>query len=577
MPYTDDVLQQLEIEGDILDRLQHFAEHSPDRTLYIELLDGVNESARLTAEQLRDGASAVAVSLTERGIKPGDVALLIATAPSEFLVGLFGCMWAGVIAAPIAFPRRAEHLESRLEPVRANAGAVAVVAGNPQGDAERTVLDLLTLGELPIISTSARRASVAPVVEREIAYLQYTSGSTSDPRGVIVTHDNLMANLSCGWELLGYTNDAVNVSWCPLTHDMGLILGALPSPVFGFPSILMPPTAFIRRPMAWLRAVDRYRGTHGYSPNFGYDLLVDRSTPQERQALDLSCARNFVNGAEPVRRMTQDRFLEAFAVSKWPSTALSPGYGLAESSVLVSVSTVDREGLVIPVDAAALEQDRIELRSDGDQGVRDLMGDGVPAVSYDIRIVDPSTQEELPADQVGELWIRGASVSPGYWRRPEETAYAFGASMVGDDGGPYLRTGDLAFMHEGEIVICGRAKDLIVVRGRNLYPQDIELAAEQAHPAVRLGGSAAFAIEDEAGTALVVVAEVDGEPDTTTVTDAVRSAVFNEFEVRVADVMLVGPQGVPKTSSGKKQRKATHQLWIKAREADPAVRPSPSP
>ena len=574
MPYSDDVLSQLGIEGDILDRLQHFAEHSPERVLYIELLDGINENARLTAEALRDGAASVAAALKAQGIKPGDVALMIATAPHEFLIGLFGCMWAGVIAAPIAFPRRPEHLESRLEPVRANANAVAVVAGTPQGDAERTVLDLLTLGELPVISTSARRAYVEPVAEREIAYLQYTSGSTSDPRGVIVTHDNLMANLSVAWELLGYSLDAVNVSWCPLTHDMGLILGALPSPVFGFTSVIMPPTAFIRRPMAWLRAVDRYRGTHGYSPNFGYDLLVDRSTAQERQALDLSCVRSFVNGAEPVRRGTQDRFLDAFAVTGWPRTALSPGYGLAESSVLVSVSPPHTEGLVVPVDAEALEQDRVGIRGDGEPGVRDLMGDGVAASTYDVKIVDPNTLEQVPDDQVGELWLRGPSVSPGYWRRPDETAYAFGSSVVGDSGGPYLRTGDLAFVHDNEIVICGRAKDLIVVRGRNLYPQDIELTAEQAHDAVRSGGSAAFAIEDEAGTALVVVAEVDGEPDAAEVTDAVRGAVFNEFEVRVADVLLVGPQGIPKTSSGKKQRKATHQLWVRARATESGdVRP----
>jgi len=257
-------------------------------------------------------------------------------------------------------------------------------------------------------------------------------------------------------------------------------------------------------------------------------------------------------------------------VSKWPRKALSPGYGLAESSVLVSVGRPEEEHLVVHVDAAALEQDRVELRSEGDPGVRELMGDGTAHSSYDVRIVDPNTCEQLPADQVGELWLRGASVSPGYWRRPEETAYAFGTNLVGDDAGPYLRTGDLAFLHEGEIVICGRAKDLIVVRGRNLYPQDIELTAEEAHAAVRSGGSAAFAIEDEAGTALVVVAEVDGDLDQPEVADAVRGAVFNEFEVRVADVLLVGPQGIPKTSSGKKQRKATHQLWRNARESKPS-------
>ena len=556
----------LGIEGDLVDRLEYYATNDPDRTLYIELLDGTNESARLTAVELRDRASAVAASLTEAGIKPGEVALLIATAPHEFLVGLFGCMWAGVIAAPIAFPRRAEHLESRLEPVRANARAIAIVAGTPQNDAERTVLALLTESTLPVISTTAPPAHLAPAPDRTIAYLQYTSGSTSDPRGVIVTHDNLLANLSVSYALMHFSPESVNVSWCPLTHDMGLIMGALPAVAFGFPSVLMPPTAFIRRPLAWMRAVDRYRGTHGYSPNFGYDLLVDRSTPAERQALDLSCAVSFINGAEPVRRRTRDRFLEAFAVAGFPPTAHSPGYGLAEASVLISASPPDNPGMIVCLDSESLERDTVSVRRASDPGVRELVGDGVVGPGYDVRIVDPVTCQELPGDRIGELWVRGPSVCPGYWRREEETLEAFGGIIAGSGDGPYLRTGDLAFMHDGEIVICGRAKDLIVVRGRNLYPQDIELVAELAHEAVRSGGSAAFSIEDDEGTALVVVAEVDGDPDEHAVSDAIRAAVLNDFEVRVADVLLVGPQGVPKTSSGKKQRKATRQLWIRARQ-----------
>jgi acyl-CoA synthetase (AMP-forming)/AMP-acid ligase II len=558
------------LSGDLIARLITLAERTPDRTLFIELQDGINESARLTAGSLRDRAAGVAAALAKSGVRRGDVVLLIATPPTEFLVALFGCLWAGVIAAPIAFPRRVEHVASRLEPVRLNAGATAIIAGTPRDAGEQAVLDALTGGTLPVLSTVAVAAgdsAPAPEAERDIAYLQYTSGSTRDPRGVIVTHANLIANLEACVDALDYDADMVNVSWCPLTHDMGLIMGALPSLSVGALSVLMPPGAFIRRPMTWMHAIDRYRGTHSYSPNFGYDLCVERSDEDERAALDLSCVRALVNGAEPVRRATVDRFTEAFSISKLPPAAVKPAYGLAESTVFVSCTTLERAGHTVWVDGAALEADAVRYREPGADGARELCVDGVPARSYDIRVADPATRKLLPADQVGELWLAGPSVSPGYWRRDRETEAAFGGRLADDDAGPYLRTGDLAFLWEGEIVICGRLKDLIVIHGRNLYPHDIEFAAESAHDAVRNGGSAAFAIDTEEGETLVVVAEVNGEPDQAEVSAAVRAAVLREFELRVHDVLLVPPFTVPKTSSGKKQRNATRDLWRAARES----------
>lgn len=553
---------------DIIARLETLAAEQPDRTLYVELFDGLHESGRLTAQELRTQAARLAGLLVERGCGPGDVVLLIASRPLEFLAGLFGCMWAGVIPAPISFPRRPEHLQSRLEPVRANAGAVAVVAASPQGPAEVAVLAQLTEGNLPVIHTAdaASAGVVPPAADRDIAYLQYTSGSTSVPRGVTVTHANLAANLEVARELMAMTPDSVNASWCPLTHDMGLVVGALPSVWLGMLSVIMPPTAFIRRPLAWLRAVDRYRGTHACSPNFGFDLCVDRSTPEERAGLDLSSAVTFINGAEPVRRRTRDRFLAAFADSKFPAGAYSPGYGLAEATVVVSVTPPGDPGTVLWVDAAALEQHRVVPRREGDPGTRELCTDGVVSSDYDVRLVDPATGAESAPDRVGELWLRGPSVSPGYWRREEATRAAFRAHLP-DGTGPYLRTGDLAFLHDGELVICGRAKDLIVMHGRNLYPQDIEQTAELAHEALRLGGSAAFAVEDDTGTVaerLVIVSEFDGEPDQQEVVAAIRTAVLRDFDLHVGDVLLVPPYSVPKTSSGKKQRAAARRMWQSA-------------
>ena len=272
-----------------MDCLCELAEASPDHLMYIELLDGDNESARLTASELRDRASNLAGSLADGGVRQGDVVLMIATPPCEFIVGLMGCLWAGVIPAPIGFPRRVEHLTSRLEPVRANAGAVAVLAAPPRDAGEQQVLDALTEGSLPVFPTMAEASHrmSEPAGARDLAYLQYTSGSTSDPRGVMVTHDNLMANLEAGTGMLEMNANSINVNWCPLTHDMGLIMGALPSLTLGLLSVLMPPAAFVRRPLSWLRAFDRYRGTHGFSPNFGYDLCVDRTTEEQRAELDL--------------------------------------------------------------------------------------------------------------------------------------------------------------------------------------------------------------------------------------------------------------------------------------------------
>jgi long-chain fatty acid adenylase/transferase FadD26 len=557
---------------DLIYRLGELAETAPDRLLYVELLKGTDETGRLAAAQLRDGAAAVAASLTASGVSPGDAVLHIASSPIEFLIGLFGCMWAGVIAAPIAFPRRPEHLETRLEPVRRNADAVAIVAGTPQGKGESAVLDLLTQGELPVVSIDASPVDSppAPGPDREIAYLQYTSGSTSEPKGVVVTHDNLIANLELGAQLIGYGPGMVNISWCPLTHDMGLIMGALTSIRFGCLSVLMPPAAFIRRPLVWLQAIDRYRGTHTYSPNFGYDLCVDRSTPDERAALDLSSMRVFINGAEPVRAPTRERFMEAFSVSGLRPEAYTPAYGLAEATVLVTATPTDSSGLVVWVDAASLERDEVVLCKPGDPGARSICGDGVPGPSHEVAIVDPATATTVTPGRVGEVWLRGPSVCSGYWRRPAETEESFGARIAADDGGPWLRTGDLGFLHEGELVICGRAKDLIVVNGRNIHPQDIEFSAELAHAAVRLGGSAAFAVENEGRSELaVIVAEVDGEPETDEVAQAIKSAVWRDFEVELADVLLVGPQQVPKTSSGKKQRSASRRLWREARSSSP--------
>jgi acyl-CoA synthetase (AMP-forming)/AMP-acid ligase II len=280
--------------------------------------------------------------------------------------------------------------------------------------------------------------------------------------------------------------------------------------------------------------------------------------------------RVWLNGGEPVRADTGGRFLDAFAVAKVAPRSYTPAYGLAEATVLVSATRPDSPGTVLRVDAAALERNEVVLVEPDESGARTVCGDGVAAPGQEIAIVDPARSTPVAPGTVGEVWLRGPSVCPGYWKRPVETADTFGGRIVGDDRGPWLRTGDLGFMHGDELVICGRVKDLIIVHGRNIHPQDIEFVAEFAHPAVRLGAAAAFAVQDAGGGDVpVIIAEVDGEPDTDEVRAAISTAVRREFELHVADVLLVGPRQVPKTSSGKKQRTASRALWQRARDERP--------
>jgi acyl-CoA synthetase (AMP-forming)/AMP-acid ligase II len=561
--------------GDLVERLDQLAELEPSRPLVTELLDGATESASLTAPTLLGRAAAVSIALRERGIGKDDVALLIASSPAELLCGLLGCLRSGVIAVPLAFPTRPDHLVTRLEPVRVNAGAVAVLAGTAHDEREQEVLELLTEGALPVVP--ANLAPIDPDVSppcnsREVAYLQYTSGSTTDPKGVTVTHQNLIANLSGIARQFAYDSDTVVVNWNPLSHDMGLVMGALPAIAFGVCSVLMPPIAFLRRPMHWLRAIERYRGTDAFSPNFGYDLLVDRTSPEERATLDLSSMRSWVNGGEPVRSRTHDRFIQAFAVSGVKPVSWRPGYGLAEATVYVSSTPIDDPGLVVWVDAKALEEDRVALAAPNAPDARPLCSGGIVEPSYEAAIVDHRTKQRLASLCIGELWLRGPSVSPGYWKGEQETIDTFGATIAGDSDRPWLRTGDLAFFHGDQVVPCGRLKDVIVIAGRNLYPQDIELTAESAHDAIRPGGVAAFSIDDDGSEAIALLVEVNDPDDETVaahVSGAVRRAIMSEYRARMVGIRFLGPRGVPKTSSGKVQRTASREIYLQVTPSTP--------
>lgn len=540
--------------------LDRRAEHTADRTAYT-FVDS-DDTVSLTYRELRDRVRSVAAALREHAA-PGDRALLLYPPGLDFVAAFYGCLYAGVVAVP-AYPPTSGRSLPRLAGILADAGArVALTTG-----ATLPVLAELhdSQAGLVCLPTDDLPAATPPgyhPAPGDPALLQYTSGSTSVPRGVMVSHGNLMANSAHISELFGCTPDDRAVVWLPSYHDMGLIGGVIQPLYAGFPVTLMAPMAFVRSPYLWLRTISETGATISGGPNFGYDLSVRSVSAEQRATLDLSRWRVAFNGAEPVRAASLERFTEAFAPTGFRPEAFLPCYGLAEATLLVTgadrstapeVATFDREALTRGV-----------ATTPGDRPARELVGCGRPPAGVQVRIVDPDTQKPCADDTVGEVWVAGPGVAGGYHAQAAETERLFGARIAGSEDGPYLRTGDLGLLHGGSLFVTGRLKDLIIVRGRNFDPHDLEATVEQAHPAIR-PSVAAFTIDgDEDEERLVVVCEADrNHPrfDPAGIAAAVRQAVSAQHELQVADVVLVRAGKVPRTTSGKVQRHACRQRLL---------------
>ncbi len=419
-----------------------------------------------------------------------------------------------------------------------------------------------------------------------LALLQYTSGSTSMPRGVMVSHANLIHNSAHITHAFELTMESVSVMWLPLFHDMGLTNGVIQPLLMGRECFLMAPQAFLQRPLRWLRAISRYRATISGGPNFAYDLCTRRITPEQRENLDLSGWHAAYNGAEPVRADTMKRFAAAFAGCGFQPRFFYPCYGLAEATLLVAGGRPQDDPVLCTAEASALERNRVnEARADEScdprRKVRTLVGSGRALPGTRIAIVDPQSLTPCAPEAVGEIWVSSPSVARGYWNRPEETAQTFHAYIADTGAGPFLRTGDLGFLRDGELFVTGRLKDLIIIDGRNVYPQDIELTVEQSHPAMRPGCCAAFSVELDDEERLVVAVEVDrhyragvpqAEPlphpgerpllDADAMTRAIRRAVAEDHDVRVHAVVLLKAGSIARTPSGKVQRRQCQTSFI---------------
>jgi acyl-CoA synthetase (AMP-forming)/AMP-acid ligase II len=548
----------------------------PDDRAYIMLSDRGVAAASITFAELAQRAAGLAGQIRTVA-SPGERALLVCPNGIDFMIGFLACLFAGVIAVPLMPPRRNAARD-------ASAGILADCAPR-LGLAPQALIDGERGDFLPHFATAdivwlavdkapAPPPPAPPAVTgwqgSDPAFLQYTSGSTSAPKGVMVSHANLLANLAMIARAFGNTRRSTYLSWVPLYHDMGLILSALQSLYVGSLSVFLAPAAFMQRPLLWLRAIGEYRAEVAAAPNFAYDLCVERYQPEQMEGVDLSGWRLALNGAEPVRADTIRRFAATFAPHGFAAEAIYPAYGMAEATVLISAGRRGGGATIRTLSRVGLRAQRCAFASQDESDTQDIVGCGRALVGEAIAIVDPESRRRLGRDRIGEIWVAGPNVAAGYWANPAASAAAFGARIAGEDGGRdrWLRTGDLGFLDEAdELYITGRIKEIIIIRGTNHYPQDIEHTVAGCCQALRRHGGAAFAAPDERGVErLVIVQEVErtwrNRIDPGQLARRIRAAVIGAHDVAPHAIALLRPGALPKTTSGKIQRALSRQLWL---------------
>lgn len=556
------------LRGHLIRVLRRHAEDRPQQAACVHLLDGQADEARLTFAQLDRRARAIAARLQERGCA-GQGVLLVYPPGFDFVSAFFGCLYAGCVAVPTYPPRRHRMLE-RFQAVAAdsqtrialtNASGAATfqtwsAAGEHSPTAASSQLSWIATDEIPdALAEHWQEPTFRPDA---LALLQYTSGSTSQPKGVMLSHANLMANIRAIQQAFDIQDTDRSAFWLPMYHDMGLVGGVL-VPVFtGVTNVFLSPATFLQNPITWLAAISRYRATIAGGPNFAYDLCVRKITDEQRAALDLSSWSLAFAGAEPIDPGTLEHFAAAFAPCGFHPSAFYPCYGLAEATLMVSGPRRGSGAAVETFDDTALTESRVEPLPGDAPRARRLVACGAPVGGLRVAIVDPQCREEVGPGRMGEIWVAGASVGQGYWGKPEQTLRSFGAHLSGTGEGPFLKTGDLGFLRDGQLYVAGRLDDLLIVRGMNRYPQDIEAIARGSHPLLEPGYGAAFLADDPDRRRLVLVHEVArrGQDDFRPVLDALRCAVLEECGLALDTVVLVRSGTIPRTSSGKIQRHA---------------------
>ncbi|MEA5620133.1 AMP-binding protein [Cronbergia sp. UHCC 0137] len=550
--------------------LQGRSRQQPQQRAYTFLKNGTTATAHLTYEELDQQAQKIAAYL-QNIVIPGERALLVYPAGLDFITAFLGCLYAGIIAVPVHPPRPNRSLH-RLKAIAADAQATLAL----------TIASLLTqfktkrdgipeLSNLHWIATD----NLIPQLQNwhppdispdTLAFLQYTSGSTGTPKGVMISHSNLLHNLQIIQTAFELTPDSISVSWLPHYHDMGLVDGILEPLYTGCLGVLMPPTAFLQSPIRWLEAISSYRATHSGGPNLAYELCVNKITAEQQQGLDISCWLSAYNGAEPIRPETLAQFATKFTTWGFQPRFFYPCYGMAESTLMITGVNLNEELTVLEVDAEALEQNQVVQTLPTSQNAKKIVSCGHGWLDTQILIVNPETLILCEDNQVGEIWVSSPSVAQGYWNQTEANQQTFSASVTETPSSKFLRTGDLGFLHNGELFVTGRIKDVIIIWGRNHYPQDIEYTISQSHPALRPDCGAAFSINVNGLEKLVITQEVERsylrQMDRDEIMSAIREAVATDHDLSVYAVALLKTASIPKTSSGKIQRRACREGFL---------------
>jgi acyl-CoA synthetase (AMP-forming)/AMP-acid ligase II/thioesterase domain-containing protein/acyl carrier protein len=562
----------MEMAGETLvDVLRARAVQQPDRLAYSFLPNGEAEEASLTYAELDLRARAIGAWLSSVSAA-GDRVLLLSSSGPEFVSAVFGCLYRGAVAVPAypLDPARIGRTFSRLSRLLKDAEPVVALTTE---SSLRLVEDLIRihpdLERVRWMATESIPLELAvdwkrpPIHAETLAILQYTSGSLAAPKGVMVSHRNVLENEKMLQDAHDYTGDNTFVGWIPLAHDWGLINNVFQPLYSGALSVLMPPEVFLQKPVRWLQTISRYKNVTSGGPGFAYELCVAKISSEEREGLHLGNWMCAGIGASPVRPATLDRFAAKFSDCGFRRQAFYCGYGLAEATLLVTDSEKFKEPRVLRVGRASLERNEVSIDPPKDVPANSMVSCGKAACGEKVVIVDARSDAMCPAGRVGEIWVSGPNITQGYWNNPVETDSTFRAFLDSGEG-PFLRTGDLGFLDDGELFVTGRLKDLIIIRGRNLYPEDIELSVERCHKGLRPGCTVAFSVPDEFDEGLVIVQEVRASHQAALeeIIHAIRQSILQDHEVTAHTVVLVKERSISKTSSGKLQRSACRSAFL---------------
>lgn len=554
----------------LVEVLDYRAAFQPDKTAFIFLQDNVLTELKITYSELQSRAKSIAARLLQK-TEMGDRALLLYPPGIDYIEAFFGCLYAGVIALPV-FPPDTTGVRrsiSRLTSIIANADPSVVLTNCSTMDMRKVLIsneikyEGIELIETDLIETSSVSANDLPEINRDsIAFLQYTSGSTKNPKGVMIRHDNMLNNLEYIQHGAELSAKDISVLWLPFFHDMGLVNGVLQPVYTGYLSIFMSPVSFLRNPVRWLQAISDYKATYSGGPNFGYKLCASRISQELKNGIDLSSLRCAFIGAEPIQKKDVESFSESFSSCGFRKGAFYTAYGLAEATVAVSGGLVSEPPIFLPVDPDSLQKDIVKI-VDNNDSAKHISGCGRIWPGMQVIIVDPVSLKEKRPYCIGEVWVKGGSVSPGYWNNSEDSDYTFNAYTSDTGEGPFLRTGDLGFIHDMELFVTGRLKDLIIVNGENHYPQDIEATVEQCSPYIRSGCIAAFSVNMDNEERPAILCEIRSiDADITGISEKIRMAVSKNHNLSLYGAGFVKPGAIFKTSSGKIQRNACRRAFL---------------